>query len=897
MKQPSPTICWRGPVRTALFFVLICGMAVPGRIWAHGSMQDPVSRVYRIFLDNPEAPKNDSARAALAVNGTQPFYDWHEVSRNVPDYNWQAAVPDGQLASGGRAKYAGIDLVRSDWPATLLQPGPYHFVYHAHVPHDPSFFRAFITKEGWDPDTPLAWGDLEPLPGAENAVRDGNYYEWDGVLPARTGRHVIYVVWQRIDPAGEVFFSASDVVFGADNGTGGGEVTPGTDYEPVPGEPSGPCGNALHECQCSKGDVAVAFQVTSSWSGGFVASITITNHGSAAINGWELSFDLPRDLVNHWSAVLKSAAAGRYTFGHEAWTATIPAGGSVTFGLQVDGTSDASPTAIQFNGNAVGGDGGTTPGGDPGDEEEETPSVPGPGEEVTVVPSERRIVAYFPSWGIYQKGYEVADLPAGKLTHVIHAFARISAAGEIEIIDPWADIERALGPDTWETPVRGHFGAYARLKAAHPHLRVLIAVGGWFDSGRFSTVAATPAARQKFAASVRSFVVRYGFDGVDLDWEYPVVATDVNSNVRPEDSTNYALLAAAIRAEFDAQSAVDGRRYEITAAVPAGYDKFERIDLAALGAQLDFLNLMTYDFHGRWIPNQTGHNAPLFRSAGDPNARYNTDEAVKGYLAAGVPAAKIVLGVPAYGYGWTGVTNPTPFSSATGLGPGTLPTIEPGFYDYRTVAALVQADPSAEKWDEAAQASYFYNGNLWIGYDSPRALRRKLEYVGDMGLGGVMFWEASTDVRNADDPLSLLNIANRVLAAPSTWAEWRQLRFTAGHRADEGISGTAADPDGDGVPNLMEYAIGSDPWVPSRRPVDLRLDPSTHRMILRVEKSPYADDVDYVVEALGGPDGNLAWSTLHTTVLNDNRALIEVADNIAPDDAPWRWMRLRVNLR
>ncbi len=372
--------------------------------------------------------------------------------------------------------------------------------------------------------------------------------------------------------------------------------------------------------------------------------------------------------------------------------------------------------------------------------------------------SDRVVAVYFPSWGIYQKGYRVADLPADKLTHIIHAFARISSAGEIQIIDTWADIEIPQGADTWDTPLRGNFGAYARLKAAYPHLRVLIAVGGWYDSGKFSDVAATVASRQKFAQSVRNFVVQYGFDGVDLDWEYPVVATDVNSNVRADDATNYAKLAAAIRAEFDAQSLLDGKYYEITAATPAGYDKFEKIDLRALSAQLDFFNLMTYDFHGRWNATLTGHNAPLFAAAKAPVVRYTADEAVRGYIAAGVPSEKIVLGVPAYGYGWTGVTDPTPFSAAAQTGPGTL-AAEPGFYDYRTVANLVLQNPSAEKWDEAAQASYYYDGNLWIGYDSPRALRRKLNYVAEKNLGGVMFWEASTDIRTNSNPLQLLHIA------------------------------------------------------------------------------------------------------------------------------------------
>ena len=109
-------------------------------------MGDPLSRVYQIYLENPETPLRPVSADAIAVAGTQAFYDWHEVNRLVPNYDganlapYRALIPDGQLASAGRDKYAGLDLVRSDWPATTVNPGPYPVVFDAWVPHDPSYF-------------------------------------------------------------------------------------------------------------------------------------------------------------------------------------------------------------------------------------------------------------------------------------------------------------------------------------------------------------------------------------------------------------------------------------------------------------------------------------------------------------------------------------------------------------------------------------------------------------------------------------------------------------------------------------------------------------------------------------------------------------------------------------
>ena len=206
-------------MKTSLFPLVIAlalGLLTLGQPTAlgHGSMANPISRSYAGFLENPQTPQSGGVRAAIALGGTQPFYDWHEVARNIPGYNWQAAVPDGQLPGGGRDKYRGLNLARTDWPATRVNQGPFNCTFYAPTPHDPSFFRAYITRPNYDPTQPLKWADLEPLAGGENARLVGSNYLFSVNFPVRSGRHILFVVWQRIDPAAEVFFSTSDLDFG-----------------------------------------------------------------------------------------------------------------------------------------------------------------------------------------------------------------------------------------------------------------------------------------------------------------------------------------------------------------------------------------------------------------------------------------------------------------------------------------------------------------------------------------------------------------------------------------------------------------------------------------------------------------------------------------------------------
>ena len=189
-------------------------------VYGHGSMQHPPSRVYIGWADGVKNSPHAAIQAAIEVGGTQPFYDWNEVVNFFPgaadaqlNASYESVIPDGQLASGGNPKYAGLDLVRDDWPATPVEAGPYEFVLYASTPHNPLKMNAWITTPEWDPSQPLTWGKMDPLELGPVSLT-GNEYRFTSNLPPRAGKHAILVVWQRIDPAGEGFYSLSDVDFG-----------------------------------------------------------------------------------------------------------------------------------------------------------------------------------------------------------------------------------------------------------------------------------------------------------------------------------------------------------------------------------------------------------------------------------------------------------------------------------------------------------------------------------------------------------------------------------------------------------------------------------------------------------------------------------------------------------
>ncbi|MGE7386685.1 lytic polysaccharide monooxygenase auxiliary activity family 9 protein [Streptomyces sp. NPDC004126] len=197
---------------------------------AHGSMTDPVSRVAACYAEGPEAPKSAACKAAVTAAGPQAFYDWNGVNIANAAGQHKSLIPDGQLCSAGNAKYKGLDLARADWPASPMTAGAHTFRYKGTAPHKGSF-ELYVTKDGYDPSKPLKWSDLEPAPFAkatDPGMQNGDYV-FGGTVPKKTGRHLIFSIWQRSDSP-EAFYTCSDVVFGKDGGGSG--TAPGTGTAP-----------------------------------------------------------------------------------------------------------------------------------------------------------------------------------------------------------------------------------------------------------------------------------------------------------------------------------------------------------------------------------------------------------------------------------------------------------------------------------------------------------------------------------------------------------------------------------------------------------------------------------------------------------------------------------------
>ena len=403
-------------------------------VLGHGSMKDPVSRVYSIYLEGPGSPDTEAAQAAVEHCGTQAFYDWNELvnffpgnsdfQSNVP---YAQFIPDGRLASADNDKYDCLDEIRSDWPATPVQAGPRELIWYATTPHNPSVFRAWITTEDWNSSEPLNWDQMVELElGPVSLV--GLEYRFETVLPERSGRHALYVVWQRIDPVGEGFYSVCDVIFGADDSEPigaccideGCRLVSESVCNAEGGDYSG-SGSLCADAACDgglQGPDSVVIELESEWESGYQARMTITNSmGDLPMLDWSLTYAQGPEVTSIWNAVLEEDTGG-FLVRNESWNGYLDPGSSVNFSFVASGTWPPSFVDAELNGMHVHIDGA---GGDHGGSHDDCPADLDGDARVGV----DDLLAVLSAWGSMNHSIDVdGDMLVGveELLHVVGAW-------------------------------------------------------------------------------------------------------------------------------------------------------------------------------------------------------------------------------------------------------------------------------------------------------------------------------------------------------------------------------------------------------------------------------------------------------------------------------------------
>ncbi|XP_054717240.1 probable chitinase 10 [Uloborus diversus] len=349
-------------------------------------------------------------------------------------------------------------------------------------------------------------------------------------------------------------------------------------------------------------------------------------------------------------------------------------------------------------------------------------------------PSQKKIVCYFTNWAQYRPNdgkYVPEDVLPELCTHLIYAFG-------------WMKKHRISSFDATDETKEGKAGMYERLvkiKDRNKDLKVLLAIGGWsFGTQRFKEMASNRYNRQLFVFSAIRYLRDRNFDGLDLDWEFP------RGN---DDKKNFVLLLKELREAFE-EEARDKKlpRLLLTVAVSAGSETIRSgYDVPAVAAYCDLINVMSYDFHGKW-ESQTGHNAPLYALSTESQWRKQLclEFGVKLWEQMGAPKEKLVVGLATYGRSFSLVSpekNGMNAPTKAGGKAGTY-TREEGFLSYYEVCDFIKSG-ARYVWDDEQKVPYAFLGDQWVGFDDEKSIRIKLKWIQENGYAGAMVWTLDMD--------------------------------------------------------------------------------------------------------------------------------------------------------
>lgn len=333
-----------------------------------------------------------------------------------------------------------------------------------------------------------------------------------------------------------------------------------------------------------------------------------------------------------------------------------------------------------------------------------------------------KVICYYASWAYVREGngkFLPEDIDPNLCTHVLYSFLGLQPNGSLQLLDPWFDVQL------------DGLNRVSKLKEKNPNFKCILSLGGWNAGGAtFTAISQDPAKIKAMANSAIEFIKKYNFDGLDIDWEYPL----------PNEKDNFVNLLAGIKEAFKPHN------YLLTIAVSAiptdhGYDpkKFSEI--------LDIINIMTYDFHGSWN-DVTGQNSPLYASKIDQpwqKDNLNGNSSITHWIEQGADPQKLAIGMGFYGHSFT-LADPNNHglgAKVTGPGPKGPYTKTDGSLGYNEICEFHKNGKVV--FDNEQKVPYMYEGNFWIGYDNEQSVQEKVKYAKNKNLGGVMIWSIETD--------------------------------------------------------------------------------------------------------------------------------------------------------
>ncbi|XP_008570097.1 PREDICTED: chitinase-3-like protein 2 [Galeopterus variegatus] len=338
-----------------------------------------------------------------------------------------------------------------------------------------------------------------------------------------------------------------------------------------------------------------------------------------------------------------------------------------------------------------------------------------------------KLVCYFTNWS--QERHEPGKFTPENIdpflcSHLIYSFASISN-------------NRVVIKDKNDMML---YQTINNLKTKNPKLKILLSIGGYlFGSKGFHPMVDSSSSRLEFINSVILFLKTHNFDGLDVSWIYP----------DQKDNTHFAMLIHELAEAFQ-KNLVKSTQESLllTAGVSAGRQMIDNsYQIKRLAEELDFINLLSFDFHGSWEkPLVTGHNSPLRKGQLDrgTSSYYNVEYAVGYWIRKGMPAEKVVMGIPMYGRSFTLASAETAVGApASGPGAAGPITASPGFLAYYEICQFLQGAKITRLQDQ--QVPYAVKGNQWVGYDDVESIETKVQFLKTLNLGGAVIWSIDMD--------------------------------------------------------------------------------------------------------------------------------------------------------